>query len=156
MGKSLNYDFTDNFVLFPRNLQEAHDQVAILFDTRKSEFHNNAIREAYKQLRERYCFTKDGFTVIPPKTAKEIVAEGHALHHCVHSYVERVAEGRCIVLFIREKDNVKKPFYTVEVRNNRIIQIHGKNHSAPTPELKKFLDTWEIKKLSVVNGAIAA
>jgi len=74
---------------------------------------------------EQYRFANDDFVLIPPKTANEIVKEGHTLHHCVHSFVEKVAKGECLILFIRQKDNVKEPFYTLEVRNGRVIQIHG-------------------------------
>jgi predicted RNA-binding Zn-ribbon protein involved in translation (DUF1610 family) len=148
MGGSLGYDFSDSFVLFPRDLSEAHNQASALYDTRKNAIFDKAIREAYKALAERYRFSKDGFTIIPPRTAGEIVAEGHALHHCVHSYVERVAEGGCVILFIRQRGSIKEPFYTVELRGGKITQIHGLQHRAPTPEVMKFLETWERKKLA--------
>lgn len=156
MGAQLDYDFTDDFVLFPKNLPGAHDQANKLYDNRKQSIFNKAIREAYKTLSERYRFTKGGFTLIPPKTANEIVKEGHTLHHCVNSYVERVAQGKCMVLFIRNTDNIKEPFYTIEVRDGRVIQIHGKYHCAPTPEVQNFLKLWEHKKLKTANDPIAA
>lgn len=147
MGKMLEYDFTSSCALFPNNLQEAHDQTSKLYNAKKNGLFDKVISSAYKGLLEKYCFTKGGLTLIPPKTAKEIINEGHTLHHCVHSYVERVAKGECIIFFIRQTDNIKKPFYTLEVRSNRVIQINGKNHSAPTPEVEKFLKLWEHKKL---------
>ena len=156
MGNNLAYDFSDSFILFPKNLPEAHDQASILFDTKKQAIFDKAIREAYKPLREQYFFSKDGLTIIPPKTAKEIVTEGHALHHCVHTYVERVAKGRCVVLFVRQKDNIKEPFYTVEVKDGRVIQIHGTRHSAPTPEVNEFLELWAQKKLATASMPKAA
>ena len=156
MGDKLEYDFSDSFVLFPKNLPEAHDQASILFDAKKQAVFDKAIREAYKALREQYFFSKGGYAIMPPKTAREIVTEGHTLHHCVHSYVERVAKGRCVVLFVRQKNNIKEPFYTVEVQDGKVIQIHGTRHSAPTPEVKAFLDLWERKKLTASSVSKAA
>lgn len=147
MGALLEYDFKSSCTLFPKNLPEAHDQTSKLFNANKIDIFNKAIHTAYKSLLEKYRFTKDGLTLIPPKTAKEIVDEGHNLHHCVHSYVEKVAKGECLILFIRRTDNIKEPFYTLEIQSNRVIQVQGKNHTAPTPEVEKFLKLWERKKL---------
>jgi len=149
MSGFLEYDMKNDFVLFPKNLHEAHDQASEMFNGRKSEIFNKAIRSVYDELKDKYSFTRDGLTLIPPKTAKEIVKEGHTLHHCVNSYLEKVAKGKCLVLFIRQTDNIKKPFYTVEIQDDRVIQIQGMHHCNPTPEVKKFLEIWKRKKLMV-------
>ena len=150
MGGKLGYDFTDTFVLFPKHLPEAHDSASKLTNIKKNEEYDKLIKEAYKGLLEQYRFTKNGLTLIPPKTAKEIVKEGHTLHHCVHSYVERVAKGNCVILFIRETANIKQPFYTLEIRNEEVIQIHGERHCSPTPEVEKFLEQWKKRKLITI------
>ena len=147
-GTKLDYDFSDDFILFPRNLLQAHDQTSALYNTKKKEIIDSAIQNAYETLAEQYRFSQNGLTITPPQTAEEIIAEGHTLHHCVHTYIERIAEGRCIVLFIRQSDNVNEPFYTVELQENAVVQIHGLNHSAPTPEVSKFLKLWEKRKLA--------
>ena len=152
MGEKLGYDFADSFVLFPKNLPEAHDQASKLSDVKKNELYNKQIQEAYKSLASKYRFTKNGLTLIPPKTANEIVTEGHTLHHCVHTYVERAAKNQCVILFIRETANKKKPFYTLELRGGEVIQIHGEHHCAPTPEVQKFLDLWKRRKLQAANA----
>ena len=156
MGKTLGYDFSDSFVLFPRNLQAAHDATSKLYDVKKNAIFNKMIRESYKGLCEQYRFSEGGLTLIPPRTAKEFVTEGHTLHHCVHSYVESAAIGKCVILFVRKTDSVKEPYYTLELRENRIVQIHGVNHSAPTPEVQKFLALWERKKLAPGGRSKAA
>ena len=151
MGGLLEYDFKNSFVLFPKNLPEAHDQTSKLFSGKKSGIFKKVIRAAYESLLEKYCFTRDGLTLIPPKTEKEIISEGHTLHHCVYSYVEKVAKGECLILFIRQTENIKKPFYTLEIQNGQVIQIQGKYHCEPTPEVKKFLEFWVRKKLRAAS-----
>jgi predicted RNA-binding Zn-ribbon protein involved in translation (DUF1610 family) len=156
MGGKIGYDFKDSFVLFPKNLTEAHDQASMLTNVNENKKYNKQIQEAYKNLLNQYHFTKDGLTLMPPKSAKEIVKEGHTLHHCVHSYVERVAEGRSVILFIRETENIKKPFYTLEIQDGEVSQIHGEYHCRPTPEVEKFLELWKNKKLIPAYKAEAA
>ena len=151
MGNRLGYDLTNNFVLFPKNLSETHDQTNKLYNNNKTSIFNKEIQEAYKKLLTQYRFTKNGLTIIPPKTSKEIVDEGHKLHHCVASYVENAATGECVILFIRQIENIEEPFYTVEIMDGRVIQIHGKNHCSPTPEVNKFLEQWKRKKLLAIN-----
>ena len=156
MGKKIRYDFTDSFVLFPKNLPDVHDQASELLDAKKKELLNKQIKKAYKNLLEKYRFTKNGLTLIPPKAAKEIVDEGHFLHHCVHQYVERVANGKSVILFIRKMDNITEPFYTVELRDNEINQIRGQGNSVPTPEINKFLELWKQRKLLPAKTYTAA
>jgi hypothetical protein len=138
----------NSFVLFPQNLPAAHDRASELFDENKAAILDRMTEAAYEPLLKAYRFERYGFTLIPPKTAAEIVAEGHALHHCVGAYAERVARGDCIVLFLRRAEKIDEPFYTVELRNGRIVQARGQNNSAPTPEVNRYLSLWEKKKLN--------
>jgi len=149
MADKLKYDFKNSISLFPKDLSEAHDLASKIQDFKKYSVFNKPIRDAYKNLSEKYCFSKDGLTLIPPKTAKELVNEGHALHHCVYSYAEKVAAGKCLIFFIRQTDNLKEPFYTLEVQDGCVTQVHGQYHCAPTQEVKSFLEIWTREKLGV-------
>jgi hypothetical protein len=77
---------------------------------------------------KKLCYKEDGFEVIAPAKASDIAREGIALNHCVKSYIDDVMSGRTTILFIRKTDDIEKPFYTLEVRNNRIRQCHGFNN----------------------------
>lgn len=120
--EDLDYDLTDDFILFPRHLKDAHDRVSEMFSNRKAEIYNQKIAAAYESCVKQYQLTKYGLTVVPPKTAAEIVEEGHALHHCVGGYVSRVANKECVILFLRKKEEPDKPFYTIEVIVRRIME----------------------------------
>jgi hypothetical protein len=156
MGRGLDYDLTSSFVLFPRDLKQAHDQAVALYDEHKAAIYNKLILAAYQPLLERYGFTKYGFTMLPPKSAEEIVREGHALHHCVGTYAGRVAKEECIILFLRRADAADEPFVTVELRNGEISQTRGQNNCVPPPEVKKFLELWERQKLLTGRTSAAA
>jgi hypothetical protein len=156
MGRGLDYDLTNSFVLFPRDLKQTHDRAAGLYDAQKADIYNKLIAAAYRPLMERYGFTKYGLTMIPPKTAEEIVREGHALHHCVGTYAERVAKEECIILFLRRADAADEPFVTVELRGGEVTQARGRNNRVPTPEVMKYLELWEKRVLMTERSSAAA
>jgi hypothetical protein len=56
-------------------------------------------------------------------------------------------------MFIRNNDEIEKPFYTVEVDNNSIIQqVHGMCNCNATPEIESFVKEWsKAKKLRTSN-----
>ena len=58
-----------------------------------------------------------------------------------------MARKECVILFLRRCEDLDKPFYTVEVRGKKIIQVRGWDNDAPTPEVEKFMAQWERKVL---------
>ena len=107
----------------------------------------------YQQLSGQLDFEKDGMKIVYPATPDDVVKEGHALHHCVGSYTERVAGKDCIILFLRKCSDDSKPFYTVEVRNQKAVQVRGEGNCAMTPEVKSFIAAWEQRVLSALLPA---
>lgn len=144
--KELNYDMRNEFVLFPKNLKVAHDQANNQLKCKRVETYDPKIEIQRDNLKRQYHFKAKGLVVLPPCSAQEIVTEGHKLHHCVGSYVQDMADQKSAILFIRHEKQKDKPFYTVEVKGDRIIQTRGKNNCAPTPEVKDFLEAWKKKK----------
>ena len=75
----------------------------------------------------------------------KITKEGVYLHHCVGGYINRVAEGRTNILFLRKNEEIDIPFFTIEVNNhNEIIQIHGLYNRwlGNEPDAVKFVIDW--------------
>lgn len=145
--EDLNYDLTDDFILYPRHLKEAHDRASEMFSQRKTEIYNQKIAAEYAGLLKQYRMSRNGLMIVPPKTAAEIVEEGHALHHCVGGYVSRVANKECVILFLRQKEKPDEPFYTIEVRNGEVQQIRGHNNCDPPPKVEAYMKVWTQKKL---------
>lgn len=144
--KELQYDLKNEFVLFPKHLQNAHDQAQSRIKLHRVEQFDQQVAAQQKRLKQLYQFKKDGLVVVPPHSAQEIVAEGQKLHHCVGGYAERMARGQCVILFLRQEKHKSKPFYTVEVHGSRILQVRGAHNCTPTPEVTAFLDAWKKKK----------
>ncbi len=149
--EDLDYDLTDSFILFPRKLDEAHDNASNMLEIKQVEAYNQAIGQSYQCLLEQYYYQMDNLTILPPKTAAEIVSEGQILHHCVKNSVAAVADKKYIILFLRKADNPAEPYYTLQVKGNTIAQARGDNNGAPTDEVNDFLYKWaKVKNLQYV------
>ena len=142
-----HYDMGNSFVLFPSDLQAAHDKVARRIKQKADAKMRRDFKTAYRRIMAQLDFEMDGMKIVYPSTPSDIVAEGHALHHCVGSYVERVAKQECIILFLRKCENEATPFYTIEVRHQEVVQVRGMQNEAATPEVKKFMAQWEKRVL---------
>jgi hypothetical protein len=114
---------------------------------------NNEVK--IEQWNERASFWKkwefeDGdYIVVAPTNPSELGVEGINLHHCVKSYVDRVANGVTNIMFIRKREEPDIPFFTVEVSNdNSIEQIHGfANRNMDTePDMIPFVTKWASQK----------
>lgn len=144
--EQLQFDLKNEFVLFPKKLKQAHDRASDLIRLHRVEQYDPQISLMAKDLERRYQFKSGGLVVLPPHSAQEIVLEGQKLHHCVGGYVERVISKNCVILFIRQEAKKDKPFYTVEVQNDKIRQVRGSNNCAPAAEVTAFLDEWKKEK----------
>ena len=141
-----NYDMKNSFVLYPEDLQKAHDKVAHRLKMKANAKMRRDFKVAYQRIMRQLDFEWNGMKIVYPSSPEEIIAEGHALHHCVGGYVDRVANKECIILFLRLCAEVEKPFYTIEVRNQKVIQVRG-NEDA-TPAVEKFMEQWTSKVLN--------
>ena len=80
----------------------------------------------------------DKYAFIFPKDESEIVKEGKTLHHCVGSYAKKhFVYGTSIIVFVRDKAHRETPLYTLELKNNRIIQLKGERNKSADEEAKK-------------------
>lgn len=156
MCKKMGYDMKNSFVLYPKDLQKSHDKVTRRFKQKKDSKIKSEFIAVYRQLSGQLDFERDGFKIVYPRTPDDVIAEGHALHHCVGSYTERVAEKECIILFLRKCSDETKPFYTVEVREQKAIQVRGVKNCDMTPEVEAFITDWEQQVLSTRHLAAAA
>ena len=136
MAREIGSDMTDEFVLYPRDLDAAHDaMVEVKVEARRKKELKEAqekdedLRKIYKKIAKRFSYEDDKFVLRPAKTKTEIVKEGQTQHICVGvaGYAEKMIRGSSYILFLRKKGNPEKPFYTVEITPQyEIIQRHGK------------------------------
>lgn len=146
----------NNSNMFPENLKEEHDKHLEAIKTMQEEENNRKYQTIRKQYEERYSFSWKGLCIKVPASLADIVTEGNEQHHCVATYVDRVAAGETCILFVRKKKEPDQSFYTMEIKDSRIIQCRGKNNRDQTQEveelLKKFKQYLEDQKLKAIRS----
>ena len=143
--KVLKIDLKKDLNLFPRDLKLKHDRYADLIKAKKNELCDIAIRDMYEEVVKKYTFEKFGLRIVVPRNAQDIIDEGGELKHCVGTYIGKVAKGNCIILFIRESNNIEKSYFTMEVHDQRVLQCKGyENKEFYTDErVNKFIDEFK-------------
>lgn len=129
-----------------RELQWMHDQYT---DIANAQRYNSLKKDGRgdkfnKKRIEKYEKIGDEFEIVVPREPKDIINERASLNHCVGGYLESVASGYKTILFLRKVSDPDKSFYTIEVGDSRIIQIHG-NHNkwlGNNPEDIQFVIDW--------------
>lgn len=159
MAEKAGYDLTDDFVLFPQNIREAHDAVMDLLQQEErekklkdAEAEYTGIPKIEKKIRKAFSFQDGGYIIRPAKTNREIVLEGQTQHICVGNggYSNKMEKGRTYILFLRRKEEPDTPFYTIEITPDYdIIQRHGK-YNKQGEEVKE-VDAF-LKKFVEVKG----
>lgn len=170
--KELKYDLDNMFIYMPKNFKKVHDRTAkeyqALQDKKAAAEKRRREREAKKRMEQTkaalaeileangsntdaFALRGKGLILIVPKSADDIKAEGAALHHCVGTYVERVAKGETAIFFIRKKASPEKPYYTMEWKDNKVFQCRGLHNCDMTPEVKAFTEAFEKIMLSTIK-----
>ena len=65
------------------------------------------------------------FIIKTPFTASELKQEGLKLQHCVYNYLDKIVTNKTKVLFLRKKTDPDTPFYTIEIKDNQVMQVRG-------------------------------
>ncbi len=165
--RELGYDLDDMFIYMPTNFKKVHDRTAKeyqgLKDRQAAAERERREREVKRQMEqtrralEEILKTNDGMdafsikgkglVLVVPETADDIKAEGEALHHCVGSYVDRVARGETSIFFVRRADSPDRPYFTLEWKNNDVSQCRGFHNCDMTPDVKAFTQAFKKKML---------
>lgn len=155
MCKELQYNVKNSFILFPRELKAAHDSVAKTLKDKRTAEHEKAIAGSFDEWQKRYQYQSKELMMIPPHSAKEIVDEGAALHHCVRLYVKNVAEKKSVILFVRSVDEPDKSLCTVEVKDGQVTQARGFDNEEPPAQITAFIEQWKQRVLYASDKAAA-
>ena len=132
----------------PKDLKMAHDKAVDTLNAMKreivrKEFTKRANEESFLEM------TIKEVQFILPREANDLIEEGKSLKHCVggSSYINQHADGRTTIVFARKADEPDKPYYTLEYRGSRLIQVSGWDNKKPDEQLRKVVNQW----LQIVN-----
>ncbi len=162
--KKLKYDLNNMFIYMPKNFKAVHDRTAneyqALLDKEEAQKRKRREREVKKRMAQTKAALEEllkenkgttnafllkgkGLLLVIPKSADDIKREGLKLHHCVGTYVDKVARGETSIFFIRREEKPEEPYYTMEWKENQVWQCRGSHNKAMTPEVKAFTKAFE-------------
>ena len=152
MCDGLDYDMKNSFVLYPQDLQQSHDRVQKCFKIKENEQLLQDFKTAVQDARKHIAFEVGGMKIVVPATPGDLITEGNALHHCVGRYASSVAKKECMILFVRKCCEIDKPYYTVEIRGQKVVQVRGIGNCAATSEVQGFIDAF--KQQVLLHGSV--
>lgn len=126
----LGMDMKDKSVLFPRNLQQAHQNLTKQIEMKGNELIEAAWIKRRAALVRKYHYEQDGLRIVIPEHITDLVIEGKQQNNCVGTYMKRVAAGGTDVVFIREIESdgstSLNSYITMEVCHGEIVQARTK------------------------------
>lgn len=129
----LNISFNKMLAMTPKELTHWHDDVTRAYQRMQDRIRAAKDVELWKTCqnidrsrRKKWEYEEDNYLIRLPKNLGEIREEGAIQHICIGSYTEMHATGQSNLLFVRKKNDPDTPFLAIEIRSNRIVQIHGK------------------------------
>ena len=132
----------DDATRYPKDLNQAHDGAVAKFNVIKQQLENDTYKTIRAKLK-KLEWTDGVHRIVLPKDVQAILDEGKALKHCVGSYVDKVVKVETVILFVRQADKPDEPYYTMEYKNNQIIQCRGDENQPMTEEVQAFTKAWE-------------
>ena len=150
----LGFNMNDEHVMFPKNLYNAHQNTIKQVKINENKVFDESIHRMAKKYK-KYSFEYKDLFIRPAESSKELIKEGQALHHCVATYAKRYAEDKTIILVIRKISEPNKPYCTMEITNNDVVQVRGKYNKDPDNEIKEFVGEFKKKKLKNKRKKVA-
>lgn len=140
----LGLSLEDTAVLKPHDLQQAHQNIIAQLKIKADKELDKQMAKL-KEERKRYNFAAGGFIAKVAENSTELIVEGKVLHHCVGTYADRHAKGKCTIILIRRLEEPEVPFYTMELvgPEKRIIQVRGNHNCGMTHEVEAFVESYK-------------
>lgn len=157
--EEMGYDMRSGFNLYPKDFRKAHDERSKEYARFKDAQAREDIRRFNKLLKKFRNDPSDtdainlkigGLFIRLPEQLDELKKEGEVLHHCVGTYIDRVARGETMIFFIRREADPDRPFFTLEWKD-RVIQCRGYKNCDMTPEVKAFVSVFQEKMMEYGN-----
>lgn len=136
---SMMKKISDKFDRYPRHFLTTHAIASRNYNRLKSQFDELKFQSRVNKSMEK---TFGDYVFIYPDSTQDIKDESVSMNNCVSSYISRVIDGKCDIMFMRYKDSPDKSLVTIEVQNNKIVQALQKYNNPLTNEQQKIVDKW--------------
>ena len=130
---------SNKFDKYPRHFLTTHKIACRNYNRLKQEFDEAKFKDRINKNMEK---SFGDYTFIYPKCIQDIKDEAVQMSNCVASYVQKVIDGQCDILFLRKKESPDKSLVTIEVKYNKIVQARQRFNYQVTSEQQEVIDKW--------------
>lgn len=130
---------SNKFDKYPRNFLTTHQIACRNYNRLKREYSEDLFK---KRICKDYECTFGEYKFIYPNFTQDIKDEAVQQNNCVASYIDKVIDGSCHILFLRKKNFEDDSLVTIEVDpiQNKIVQARGRFNRDTTEEENKVIE----------------
>ncbi len=171
MAKRVKMNVYDEIVYRVNKLYQRHRELVEYIQNNRLSVTAGELEEEYPyindilpRLQEKYEYSNKTYMILAPRSVKDILEEGQALHHCIDKkkeYFERINNQESFILFLRKTKQPDQPYYTLEVEPGGVIRQKRTEYDRQKKDIDKasaFLRKWQKvvqKKLTGDDFALA-
>lgn len=146
--RMLHIPMTDA-ALFPKNFEAEHLNIAEERREKERSIEraalakkNRMFRKLLPRIRELYECEDENLKIVIPTCKEDFQEEGRNNHNCVGgSYFDKMLQENCVVVFLRQKEDLSKSYCTVEFdTHGRVRQNRGMYNKEAPPEAEDFIN----------------
>lgn len=131
--------------IYPRNLVKEHDKALKAVEIVRDAKISQEIEEYSRDL-AKYEWKSKRLCIRPARTQEELIAESEKLKHCVRRYAKNMSKRETAIFFIRDVEKIEEPYVTLELKNEKVVQVRGFDNNSSKPLEKSvvnFVKNWE-------------
>lgn len=133
---------SEKYEKYPRYFLSTHAIASRNYNRLKQQFSDKLFA---KRITPEYEITYKDYKFFYPRCTQDIKDEAVQQSNCVASYIDRVIQGDCHILFLRKENEPTKSLVTIEVRNGKIVQAFQKYNTPCTEEQKEAIAAFNKK-----------
>lgn len=155
MAEKAKWNTASRQIQYPKNLEEAHSSVILFLQGDSIKKQAGELEKKWPKVNKvlpgikKFEYTSGMYRIVVPESIEDIVREGVALSHCVHTcdfYFDRIQKHESYLFFLRKASAPDVPWYTLEVEpsgNIRQKRTTGDNQNKDFEAAVPFLKEWQ-------------
>lgn len=146
---SMMKKISPKFEKYPRHFLTTHAIASRNYNRLKEKFEEEDFKKRIDKDMER---TFGKYRFIYPDSTQDIKEESVNMHNCVSSYIKKVIDGKCHIMFLRYKDKPDESLVTIEVQSGVIVQALQKYNNPLNEEQREAVNKWNTWYSNKIKG----
>ena len=172
--KKLNYNMDESY-LYPRDFRKEDQRVSAEYQEKLRIEREKADEERRKKLEEKereqnsliakiseglrnnpeireFFAGSDGLQIMVPDSINDFKEEGRNLHNCLGTYVDRYANGKTLIFFVRRIDDPTAPYVAMEYCHGEVVQCREDYNRQANDKVVDFAEALanKLRKLNIL------